>query len=339
MKITQDNYEQFFLDHAEGNLSTEMEKELSYFLEANPDLKAVLEDFDPSPMQTGEMHNEIPKAGLKKHLHLTDHIREDNIDQWMIRDIEDLLNDAEENELREFLALNPAYSFDYKIFGYTKVSPDQSVTYRRKKELKKKVVLFPIRRLAWLLPAAAAVILLFIGVRSFMKPEILPSRPVSFPIAEIPMFSSPGIKASSAVPAMVQKGTLSPGSNPGRITPISAKGLILFNPTETASLYVSNFDFSPITTVEKKDPSLFAKVFNNMIAKARVGIGNRTNLEKARNADFNIWSIAKAGINGYNSISGSELELCVRKDEDGKVKSYALVDEERLILSKKLNKN
>ena len=39
MKITQDNYEQYFLDHAEGTLSPEMEKELSDFLEANPDLK------------------------------------------------------------------------------------------------------------------------------------------------------------------------------------------------------------------------------------------------------------------------------------------------------------
>src|SRR5512138_3980744 len=146
MKINQDNYEQYFLDHAEGNLSPEMEKELSYFLEANPDLKAVLEEFDASPLQTVDLTNENLKARLRKHLSLTDHIREDNADEWMIRDIEGLLDESEEKELAEFLSLNPAYRFDYKIFGSTKLSPDISVVYRRKKELKKKVTHLPVRR-------------------------------------------------------------------------------------------------------------------------------------------------------------------------------------------------
>ena len=48
--------------------------------------------------------------------------------------------------------------------------------------------------------------------------------------------------------------------------------------------------------------------------------------------------MAKAGIEGYNSISDRELELLVRKDDEGKVKAYALIDEDRLILSKELNK-
>ena len=63
-------------------------------------------------------------------------------------------------KLEEFLSLNPAYRFDYKIFGYTRLSPDLSVTYRRKKELKKKAAHFPVRRLVWLIPAAAAIVLL-----------------------------------------------------------------------------------------------------------------------------------------------------------------------------------
>jgi hypothetical protein len=75
-----------------------------------------------------------------------------------------------------------------------------------------------------------------------------------------------------------------------------------------------------------------------MIAQAREGIGSRANLDKISKTDFSFWSVAKAGVNGYNNLSDRELELYVRKDEDGKVKSYALVDQERLILSKELNK-
>ena len=102
---------------------------------------------------------------------------------------------------------------------------------------------------------------------------------------------------------------------------------------------MADFHFYPILTAEKKDRSLIAKVFNNMVAQAREGLSRSTNPGKARKTDFNIWSIAKAGVSGYNSISDRELELYVRKDEDGKVKSYALVDQERLILAKELNKN
>jgi len=59
MRITQDNYEQYFLDHAEGNLSPEMERELADFLDANPDLKPILDEYDPSPLQTRELRNEL----------------------------------------------------------------------------------------------------------------------------------------------------------------------------------------------------------------------------------------------------------------------------------------
>jgi hypothetical protein len=346
MNITRDNYEQYFLDHAEGNLSREMEKELTDFLEANPDLKAVLEDFDPSPLQTVEIRNEIPKAGLKKHLHLTDHISEENADDWMIRDLEGLLDVADKNELKEFLSLNPPYRFDYKIFGYTKLSPDLSVSYRRKKELKKKVSYFPVRRLVWLLPAAAAMILLFIGIRFFMKPAIQPSHTMTPPIAGLPKLSSYGIAAASTASPEVQNRAPSrvhpaeiTRNNTSSIKPISAKSVILLHPTETSSLIQADQRFTPILTIEKKDPSLLAKVFNNMIAQTRESISNRTNLDKARKTDFNIWSIAQAGVNGYNSISDRELELFVHKNEDGKVKSYALVDQKRLILEKELDKN
>jgi hypothetical protein len=346
MKITQDNYEQFFLDHAEGTLPPEMERELSDFIQANPDLKTVLEDFDPSPLQTEEMRDEMPKAGLKKHLHLTDHIREDNVDEWMIRDLEGQLDEAEESELSEFISLNPAYSFDHKIFGYTKLSPDLSITYRQKKELKKEAARFPIWRMAWLIPAAAAVILLFIGIRFFMKPEIQPAHPIATVIAEVPVLASPVITAGKTTLPALKNGTPSREhpdeivrSNAGRMKPISAEGLVLLNPSETKSLYLADFYFAPVQTVEKKHHSLIAKVFDNMVAQARESFDKNTNLDKARKTDINIWSIAKAGINGYNSISDRDLELYIHKDEDGKVKSYALVDQERLILEKELDKN
>jgi hypothetical protein len=341
MRINQDNYEQFFLDHVEGNLSPEMEKELTDFLEANPELKPVLEDFDPSPLPFEEIDNNSLKKRLKKNILPTNHIDQDNVDEWIIRDVEGLLNEAEENELKEFLSLNPAYSFDYKLFGRTKLVPDLSISFSLKNELKKKGILLPVSRLAWLLPAAAAVILLLIGIRFFQQPGVQPSHPVKLPIAELPRLSSPEIAANSSFSVIEKKtakiGTPSRGAS-FRINPVEDQASIAANPIEEVAMSMSGRNSLRVITVDKKEPSLIARVLNNMLDQARDGISNQANFDKIRKPDFNFWSIAKAGISGYNSISDRDLELYVRKDEDGKVKSYALIDQNRLIWSKDLNK-
>lgn len=346
MKITQENYEQYFLDHVEGTLSPEMEKELADFLECNPDLKPVLGEYDNSPLQMVKISNEELKARLKKHLIHTARIREDNADNWMIRDIEGLLDESEEKELMVFLTLNPAYRFDYKIFGCTRLSPDLSVGYRRKKELKKKVTHFPVRRLVWLIPAAAAaLVLLIIGIRHFNSPQTRISHQATPAIAVLPTLPSPEIGTFKSTTPVVEKKILNNGTPSqiriytSRIKPLPANEIILSDPKMTTSLNLSGFDLSPIATIEKKDRSLFSRVFSNMLAHAAEGIGNRANPDKYRKPDFSFWSVAKAGISGFNSISDREIELYVRKDDDGRVKSYALVEQERLILSKELNKN
>ncbi|MCK9398934.1 MAG: hypothetical protein M0Q51_02920 [Bacteroidales bacterium] len=349
MYINQDNYEQFFLDHAEGNLSPEMERELTDFLEANPDLKPVLKDFDPSPLPFEEFNNDSLKKRLKKNIHPTGHIDQDNVDEWMIRDVEGLLNEAEENELKEFLSLNPAYSFDHKLFGYTKLLPDLSISYRRKNELKKEGAYFPVKHLFWLLPSAAAVILLFIGIRFFQQPEVKTVPPVNLNVSEIPESKPSQIAAQVSIPEM--KKEIKAIKNPSRdqiaeiarsisfrLKPFADQASIAAHPTEDVALSMSGRKSLSIITIDKKEPSLIARVFSNMLDQARGGIRKQANFDKILKPDFNFWSFAKAGISGYNSISDRDLELYMRKDEDGKVKSYALIDQDRLLWSKDLNK-
>lgn len=123
-----------------------------------------------------------------------------------------------------------------------------------------------------------------------------------------------------------------------RIKPSVDQASIAPNPKKEAAMSMSGRNSLSILTVDKKEPSLIAMAFTNLLDHARDGISNQVNFVKIRKPDFNFWSLAKAGISGYNSISDRDLELYVRKDEDGKVKSYALLDQERLIWSKDLNK-
>ena len=158
MKITRDNYEQYFLDHAEGRLSSAMESELADFLEANPDLRYVLDSYDASPLPPDDLTNENLRRRLKKRVTPTKHIGETNIDEWLVRDLEGLLAADEEAELESFISNNPAFEYDRKLFGMTIQNPDHSIKYTGKGKLKKRGVVLSMTRIGWIATAAAAVL-------------------------------------------------------------------------------------------------------------------------------------------------------------------------------------
>ena len=345
MKINQNNYEQYFLDHAEGNLSQEMERELMLFLEANPDLKPILDAYDPSPIQKAEIHNDFLKKKLKKKPQATHHINEGNIDEWMIGHVEGLLKDDEEKEREEFIALNPAYGYDQKLYRLTRLSPDPTVTFNRKEKLKKKGIMFAAYRLAWLVPAAAALILIFIGIRYFQHSEYENPTPIPTPVIAS-VVEDPGTP-SQETPSV---GTPSHGtpsqetppqvSRPGsfRLKLARASTVTLPERDEETGIKVLAYDYSPVVTTEVKDRPIIGKAFGNLIAQVRNVFDNNTKSDKKDKSEFGFWSIAKAGVEGYNSISDRDLELFVSRNDEGKVTSYTLIEEDRLLLNRSLNK-
>ncbi|MDA3823594.1 MAG: hypothetical protein PF450_13425, partial [Bacteroidales bacterium] len=64
MDINRNNYEVFFLDYAEGNLSADQEEILHRFLKFNPDLSAELETFSIHPLESNL--EEFPNKNLLK---------------------------------------------------------------------------------------------------------------------------------------------------------------------------------------------------------------------------------------------------------------------------------
>jgi hypothetical protein len=351
MKINRDNYEQYFLDHAEGNLSPEMERELAYFLEANPDLKPILDDFDNSSLKATEVSNEKLKLKLRKKIKPTDHIREDNVDEWMARDMEGLLNETEKEELNKFLWLNPAYAYDLKLFNLTKMVADQSITFPRKNELKKKGALIPVSRLLWTLSAAAAVIILFFSIRFFQKAEVgTVERIITtevIPEAEVPGSITTKLVTDTPAPEIKESAValVTPSVKPEndiiraysfRLEPLESHSSITYGKSEALGAELLAYDNMPVQTYKEKEKPLIAKVFNNMVAKTRDNIASTANLDQISQPEFSLWAIARAGIEGYNSLADRDIELYVSKDAEGKVKSYALVDNERLIWSKDL---
>ncbi len=94
MKINRDNYEAFFLDHIERNLSPEMEQELASFLLMHPDLEVEMESLGGTLDRLSRVIGDIfpDKESLKKQDLPLSH---EELEELLAKNAEGLLSDEE----------------------------------------------------------------------------------------------------------------------------------------------------------------------------------------------------------------------------------------------------
>ncbi|MBW6461008.1 MAG: hypothetical protein K0B08_10590 [Bacteroidales bacterium] len=305
MNISRENIEQYLLDYAEGRLSPARAGELLAFLSANPDLMPLLEQFDPEAILPIDTIAFPGKENLKKDIRLT---------------------------------------------------ADAAITFPAKDRLRKKAPLLPLRRLAWSISAAAAVVLLFIAIRFFTGP------PVNDPVIRSGMESLSGESQTEENQQIETRNTKHQTRNTKHETPNTkhqtrnTKQSLAATITGTPSLsrietrsanplitYQANAfaDFSPeekalshLSAFTTKDQPLIARVASGIVQQ----MGNQVREILPANGipkpKFDLWSVAKAGVKGYNSMTDRELELLVEKDDEGNLIYYALKENDQVILKK-----
>ncbi len=131
MSINKHNYEAFFLDYHEGNLSPQEVADLLLFVEQHPELK---EEFESFENVTLDELSAIPfenKSILKKEITL------DNKEEYFIRAVENTLTPAENNLLENFVKQHPQFLPELELFKKTKVFADTSVIFENKESLKR----------------------------------------------------------------------------------------------------------------------------------------------------------------------------------------------------------
>jgi len=184
MRITRQNYEAYFIDYVDGQLTKELEVELMRFLEAHPDLREELEAFDRSIKLDPDTSISYPqKSNLKKEVHQKQPSK-GNIEDWFIAYYEADLDSNQIGLLFKFLDENPGLKQEFELFGKLKLKADKDVVYKDKKNLKKN----PSGRKAVLLRytsyAAAAAILLLAGIFWLVENEKPSSGPIDLdPVA------------------------------------------------------------------------------------------------------------------------------------------------------------
>lgn len=153
------NYEAFYLDFLEGNLSEEDTVLLFEFLDKHPELKLV----DETLMT---LNDELPKldeqfkSGLKQIEFNSTIITPDNEEQFMIAETEGLLSETKLKELDQYVGADRDRNKMRRTYAAIKLKPDVRVVFSDKDSLKRsrRIALWPVISLA--VAACAAVLFL-----------------------------------------------------------------------------------------------------------------------------------------------------------------------------------
>jgi len=154
--ITRNNYEEFFLDYIEGEISAPDKVALESFLIQNPDLKKELDEMMDVNIKCEYITISEESDSLKAIPF------QENFDDFCIAKIEGDLNSYENEAFDNYMASNPKSEKELSLYQKTKLEADQTIIFREKKSLKRRNKGLIIRQFIYTtLAAAASIVLLF----------------------------------------------------------------------------------------------------------------------------------------------------------------------------------
>lgn len=166
-EINLHNYEEYYLDYLEGNLSADKVAEIEIFLMAHPEL-----NLDSGLPSFSFEEETVLESGFKNQLKKTDfkgEINNDTIDDFLIADLEGQLDSSSKARLSAAVLANVNWQKTEKLYQHTKLQADLNHTYPNKRELKKTRVI-ALKPMIQMLAAACVVsfaVILFDGESSY----------------------------------------------------------------------------------------------------------------------------------------------------------------------------
>jgi len=141
MKINRDNYEAYFLDYFEGQLSPDMIGEVLIFVEQNPDLKDVFYEFEAVSLVADQNIVFEKKSSLKKNqVFATSQVNERNYEEYLVGETEGLLSAEQLASIEEFISINPQFEKDRNLYALTHLKVEAEIVFEGKEALKQKAI-------------------------------------------------------------------------------------------------------------------------------------------------------------------------------------------------------
>lgn len=254
MNINRNNYEEFFLLYADGELSAQEQQAVEQFVKDNPDVANELEML----MQTKLEDDGIIFAD-KNSLYKTNDsvINLNNYEEQFLLYVDDELNDDEKNNVETFVLQHPRMQENFILLKQTKLEPE-AIIFPDKRSLYRKeekpVVYFSFSRMA---VAAAFIGLLFlvwtvIPSNNKISNQIVSAKNKVAPPSEKKILNNK-IAAPQNNPLLAAKNKIEKKTEKKQVD--NFKAAVIPSPDETKNLIAGNKieekKSSPIKTIQE----------------------------------------------------------------------------------------
>ena len=157
MKIDLLNCESWFLDYHEGRLDERQARILLDFLQCHPELRERFDEYVPADLDVDS--EQLECYPFKDELRKYDTVTTENIDHWLIAEMEGDLRDAEKDGLISFLLNDPVLEAKRRMFQLTKLEPDPAETFEGKALLLRNAEVRRISIRTWMQYAAVLIVI------------------------------------------------------------------------------------------------------------------------------------------------------------------------------------
>lgn len=338
MKITFDNFEAYLLDYIEGNLDATKTSLLISFLADHPELDVEMELFPVPADSCFTNHFESPEE-LKKQdnaIAATSYFNAENYENSFVAFHEGDFSAEQETALHHFLNQNPHLISEFESYGKLRTEPDFNIVCPDKQALKQHRII-PMY-LRWLAPGVAAALALFILFnQKTVNDNFSPIQPSIVAINDQPVASVD--RQQTQIPE-----THSLPSKADILNDMHHVSMTKSTPVKRSAEVITQLQPLPATNIEIDGSQQFvlmegSRYYTNLYTDIRLRdqIRFQEEIEAQANqtiygdakavADknkFDLWSIAKLGVKGFNFLTNSDIDFVKARNEKGEVTDYAI---------------
>ena len=343
MSINLNNYEIYFIDYFDGNMSAEVEMNLMLFLDNNPELKEEFESFENINLEQEEIIFSNKSSIKKTEIFSFASLSEKNYENSFVAYFEGDLNNEEKKETEKFVELNPSLSKEFETHSKLKLHKEEFI-FENKSQLKKKhkIAAWQFRAMA----TAASIALLMSAFWLLNDKPALDNRV----LLQLSFSESRNVSLTNSLDIDIAEREVSntiliaqPETNVDveqnrneSISFLSNQGndIALTGEIECAKLLKREENSNLLFASASNKKSLLSKIVSNNTNKLAIAI-NPTKGEKTHTKvkDPALVKFLQGSVAVFNTVTGSEVEQLKVYDEQGNLKNYQ-IDTQMLTMNK-----
>ncbi|NOZ36113.1 MAG: hypothetical protein GXO80_12550 [Chlorobi bacterium] len=304
--INKHNYEAYFLDFTESNLSESDEQELIRFLAKNPSLKNELNNFEQFKIAPSDIKYTKKKELIKKtqaqHFEITE------FEYLCVASIENDINETEKYQLKAELR-NTKKQKAFEIFIETKLQANSDIRYLLKDVLRRKYFVLKHRIIVSIASAAAVLLFFIFGENMFLNSN---NEKIIQPIA----YKQNIIKPKNNISKISKTKLYDKNHTQQEQTSVihnqtiknSANNVLAFEDSEPRS----NTDLYKELTVsipEMKSGALISNIHNNIAINYTPTSVAVNYDEPQKSTQDQFWKYAEKGVHIWKKLTKDDVEL------------------------------